>query len=265
MKRAHISFRKISFRKIAVSALLIAAPLSVVHAADMAVKVPPRAVAAVPAYNWTSCYIGGYGGGLWAHKDWTNVTPGGPDGPVGGHNVDGGLFGGQAGCDYQTYSKWVFGIQANFGGVSANGSNVNQLAPAILDETHIHALSAVTARFGYAMDRWLGYLKAGGAWERDSYELKVIATGVDFSTASETRSGYTLGAGVEYAFTNCITGFAEYDYYGFGSRTITFPSAATDYYSIRENKSVLLAGLNLRWNGGACGMTPAAAPVVTKG
>jgi hypothetical protein len=60
-------------------------------------------------------------------------------------------------------------------------------------------------------------------------------------------------------------GFAEYDYYGFGDRTITFPSAAPDYYSIKEHKSIALAGLNLRLGQAACGMAPASSSVVTKG
>jgi outer membrane immunogenic protein len=140
---------------------LISAPA---FAADMAVKAPPlAAVAPVPLYNWTSCYVGGDGGGLWAHKDWTNVTPGGPNGASGGHNVDGGIGGVQVGCDYQAYSNFVVGLQGNYGFTNAKGSNVNQLALGILDQTQIKSLAGVSARFGYAVDRFLAYVKAGGA------------------------------------------------------------------------------------------------------
>jgi outer membrane immunogenic protein len=244
-----------------VSALLIAAPLSAAHAADMAVKAPP--VAAPVAYTWTGCYVGGFAGGLWAHKDWTDVTPGGPTGPLGGHDVDGGLFGGQVGCDYQPSGNLVFGIQGSFGGLDAKGSNVNQLFPAVLDQTKISALSTVTARAGYAMGNLLGYVKGGGAWVRDSYTLSVA--GAPFSTASETRGGYTLGVGAEYAFSRCVSGFAEYDYYGFGTRNVTFPSAATDIYGIRERASAALVGVNVRFGHGGCsGAPPAPTTFVTK-
>ena len=40
--------------------------------------------------------------------------------------------------------------------------------------------------------------------------------------ANETRPGWTVGAGAEYAFTNLLSGFIEYGYYDFGSRTVTF-------------------------------------------
>jgi outer membrane immunogenic protein len=247
-------------------AALAALTASPAVAADMAVKAPPPVVAPVPVYNWTSCYVGGYGGGLWAHKDWTNVTAGGLY--LGGHDVDGGLGGVQVGCDYQTYGNWVFGIRGNYGWVSAKGSNVNLVAPTDLDQTRINDLAAVTGRIGYSWGRLLTYIQGGGAWERDSYLVTTIATGAPFAVSNETRGGYALGVGAEYAFTNCVSGLAEYDYYGFGTRTDPFVTAAGAVldYSIKENKSVLLAGLNLRLGPGGCGWSPApaAVPVVTK-
>ena len=35
-------------------------------------------------------------------------------------------------------------------------------------------------------------------------------------SVSETRSGWTVGVGGEYAFLDWLTGFIEYDHYGFG-------------------------------------------------
>lgn len=44
---------------LAVSALLLAAPWSAAHAADMALKARPAAAAAAPLpYNWTGFYVG---------------------------------------------------------------------------------------------------------------------------------------------------------------------------------------------------------------
>jgi opacity protein-like surface antigen len=37
-------------------------------------------------------------------------------------------------------------------------------------------------------------------------------------SASETRGGWTVAAGGEYAFTDWLTGFVEYEYHGFGTR-----------------------------------------------
>lgn len=75
-------------------------------------------------------------------------------------------------------------------------------------------------------------------------------------TASATRSGWTVGIGGEYAFTNFLSGFAEYNYYHFGNRDILFIDniPADDFrytFAIKETKSVFKVGLNLRWGGGA--------------
>jgi outer membrane immunogenic protein len=65
-----------------------------------------------------------------------------------------------------------------------------------------------------------------------------------------------VGIGGEYAFTDWLSGFAEYDYYDFGNRDTGFvctPGACVAgafTYNIKETKSVFKVGLNLRWGGG---------------
>jgi outer membrane immunogenic protein len=58
-------------------------------------------------------------------------------------------------------------------------------------------------------------------------------------------------SGGEYAFTNFVTGFIEYDYYDFGNRDRTFVqnNGLTFIYGIDETKHVVKAGLNLRFGG----------------
>jgi outer membrane immunogenic protein len=127
----------------------------------------------------------------------------------------------------------------------------------VTDSTNIKSIATVTGRVGYAWDRFLGYVKGGGAWERDDYRifgtLPGVAAGptpVDLS-ASETRSGWTVGIGGEYAFTNFLSGFVEYDYYDFGTRDLTFTgNGAPGTVSIKETKSVVKAGLNFRFGPG---------------
>ena len=104
----------------------------------------------------------------------------------------------------------------------------------------------------------LGYVKGGGAWERDDYTA-VDPGGIARAFASETRGGWTVGIGGEYAFTNWLSGFAEYDYYNFGNRTnnlvcgpvacfaggpVMFP------FNVKETKSVAKVGLNVLFNAG---------------
>jgi outer membrane immunogenic protein len=215
-------------------------------AADMAVKAPPLPPPP-PVYSWTGCYIGGNGGGLWTHKVWTSDI----GRQVADYHVDGWLGGAQAGCDYETPSRLVFGVQGDYDGISASASSANLLTTHIY-ETKIISLASVTGRAGYAFDRLLTYVKGGGAWERDSYNTAILATGTVETQFSGTRSGWTLGAGAEYAFTNYLSGFVEYDYYNFGSQTDAFQStnvATVQNYTIKETKNVFKVGLNLRWGG----------------
>jgi len=194
-----------------------------------------------PAFSWTGCYIGGNAGGLWAKKDWTNV--GRAESSV---DISSGLAGGQVGCNYQV-TQWVFGIQADYDWSNASATATDAFFLATTDQTKIKALASVTGRVGYAWDRFLGYVKGGGAWESDEYS---VTSGFLLSTASETRTGWTIGVGGEYAFTDWLTGFAEYDFYDFGTKSNTFGGTfGTTIIDIKETKSVAKAGLNIKFGG----------------
>jgi outer membrane immunogenic protein len=210
---------------------------------------PPPAPAPVytkapmmPAFTWTGCYVGGNAGGLWAKKDWTNATQGAESSAT----VSGGLAGGQIGCNYQV-STWVFGVQADYDWTNANATATDVLAAlGSTDQTKIKSLASVTGRVGYAWDRFLGYVKGGGAWDSDQYTVTVPGF---VATASETRTGWTIGVGGEYAFTNWLTGFAEYDYYDFGTKSNTFTGLTFPTINIKETQSVAKAGLNFKFGG----------------
>jgi len=77
----------------------------------------------------------------------------------------------------------------------------------------------------------------------------VTSTSFAVATASETRSGWTVGAGVEYGITINLSGFVEYDYYGFGTRNVPFffNGFPTGTINIRESTHVVKAGLNWRF------------------
>jgi outer membrane immunogenic protein len=224
-------------------------------AADL--RAPPpvyRAPPPVYVYSWTGCYVGGNVGGVWIRKDETLVTRFGTIAPAGtafgSHDADSFLGGVQAGCNYQV-GGWVFGIQGDYDWMNASGSHVNSFFsgvghPLWTDQSKSKSLASVTGRIGYAWDRLLGYVKGGGAWERDDYTI-TFPSGI--ASTSETRSGWTVGVGLEYAFTNWLTGFVEYDYYGFGTRTNAFVSPTGTPFSvdIKETKNVVKVGLNWKF------------------
>jgi hypothetical protein len=101
-----------------------------------------------------------------------------------------------------------FGIQGDYAWTNASGSNIDLSQPfvQIFDHSQIDGLGSVTGRAGYAWDRFLAYVKGGGAWERDRYSLTfggipnlTIQPGTVISTAGETRQGWTVGVGGEYS------------------------------------------------------------------
>src|SRR5882757_7806427 len=238
----------------ALSTLVVAPAMS----ADLAVKAPVyKAAPPVYAYNWTGCYVGGNVGGLWARKDWTSTTPGTVGQAIGRHDVDSWLGGIQAGCNYQFAGGWVVGIQGDYGWTDAKGSHVDPFFGVSTLSSNTKSLASVTGRVGYAWDRFLGYVKGGGAWERDDYSWFVTAIPGIALNGSETRGGWTVGVGGEYAFLDWLTGFVEYDYYDFGTRTVglTGIGGLTANFDIHERKSVFKAGLNFKFGG---------APVVAK-
>jgi outer membrane immunogenic protein len=223
-------------------------------AADLArpapVYVPPPVV--VPVFTWTGCYVGGNVGGIWAKNDWNDTV----FLEFGSNTASGALGGLQAGCNYQV-GGWVFGIQGDYDWTNANSNNANLIFAGVTDQTHVKSLASVTGRVGYAFDRFLGYVKVGGAWEQNSYDW--VVAGASALSTSATQSGWTVGIGGEYAFLNWLTGFIEYDYYGFsnGSPGVFACPAGTcgvgivtiANTGIKTNANVLKVGLNFKFGG----------------
>jgi outer membrane immunogenic protein len=105
----------------------------------------------------------------------------------------------------------------------------------------------------------LGYAKGGAAWVRDKYQ-DITNTAILLGTAKETRSGWTIGVGGEYAFAPNWTAFIEYDYYNFGTHLNTFltPAGGIDRLeNIRQRVDVVKVGFNYRFDWGK-------SPVVAK-
>lgn len=113
-------------------------------------KAPPPAA----VYNWSGCYIGGNGGGIWSRKNWSLPDMGGL--PVSNHNVDSWLAGIQGGCNYQFANNWVVGVQADYDWADGTGSGPHSTTGILTDQSHISSLGSVTGRVGYAWDRFLG-------------------------------------------------------------------------------------------------------------
>ena len=103
--------------------------------------------------------------------------------------------------------------------------------------------ATLTARAGMAFDRWLVYAKGGAAWARDKYSTNFYA--FPGSEVTDTRLGWTVGAGVEYAFAPQWTAKLEYNYMDFGTRDVSFsPGTST---SIDQQVHAVKFGVNYKF------------------
>jgi outer membrane immunogenic protein len=192
--------------------------------------------------TWTACYLGGNVGGAWGRNDITipnlataalipasEVTFSVP--PVSGH-TSGFVGGGQVGCDYQFAPNWVIGVEGSgsaadiTGDVSPppvsfpipGGGGVAQITSTFHAKTEW--LASATGRLGWAAGPWLIYGKGGAAWAGNRYAAETPIFQENLA-ARETRTGWTVGGGVEWAFFNNWSAKLEYDFYNFGARNVT--------------------------------------------
>ncbi len=209
--------------------------------------------AAPPGVSWTGCHVGGHAGGAWGRSDkWIPRTPGAAfDGvSLGGHAVDGFIGGVQAGCDYQLANGVVLGAGGSYGWTHADGTHASTRETGVFYHSEVEALTALTGRLGYAFDNLLVYVEGGAAWERVDYAAATTQIGTAYR-ASDTRDGWTVGAGGEVAISERVSAFVEYAYYDFGTDRITlepqYSFLPTAFVDIEDTANVVRAGVNLRF------------------
>jgi outer membrane immunogenic protein len=228
-------------KKLLLAGVGVAAMVGTAMAADMPMRM--KAPVYAPAFSWTGCYIGANFGSLFSTNGWNVAAPAAPVGaPESSFNItdlQGGL---QGSCDYQ-FGSWVVGVQGDYAWSQATGTAVGNFT-GLTDQTKITSISTITGRLGYAIDRWLPYVKGGGAWSNDRYSAFVPGAGVIASNVNGTRSGYTVGGGLEYAVVSNLSLFIEYDWFDFGTKTVMFGGAPFPAMAIHERDSIVKVGAN---------------------
>jgi outer membrane immunogenic protein len=211
-------------------------------------KAPPPPVA-VP--TWTGLYLGAHAGWGWAKNTNGNASSFDPGGFVPGElflpaaydlKANGPLFGGQLGYNWQN-GNLVFGIEGDISGTGLDGFQSQPLTngPAVgalaglngglsFMRQDVEWLASIRGRFGYAWGPTLLYVTGGAAWSRVNYTaaavpgISAIGCCSDSANFSETRSGWTIGAGYEAMITSNWSVRGEYLYYKFdGGPTMTVP------------------------------------------
>ncbi len=174
----------------------------------------------------------------------------------GGHSGTSPLAGGQFGFNYQR-GNWVAGIEFDLSFANLKGSNVDPSFPAEIGHTQTNVMGTAAGRFGYAHQRALWFVKGGAAGAYDKYRTTETGTGAPLTQASDTRWGWTVGGGAEYALTRHWSVKAEYNYLDFGKKRIMFasldavnPNASPFEEDIRQRIHAVKLGLNYQFDWG---------------
>lgn len=194
-------------------------------AADLG-RMPVKAPAMVqPVDVFSGFYVGAHLGYGWGARD--------------DSDTDGVIGGGQLGYNWQI-QNWVLGLE---GQMSGSGMKGNTAIPGASIATDINWLGSVTGKLGYVVaPTTMLYAKGGVAFADYDYTATVLGV---TSSAGKTRTGWTVGAGLEWAFAPNWSTFAEYQYYDFGSDTFNFTGlAAADLDSSVHTVKV---GVNYRF------------------
>ncbi len=243
---------------LAATGLLSLSVVGSANAADMGIPAMPTKAPIVvppPVFNWTGFYVGGNGGGGWGHQDSNGTDTTSLGVSAFSHSVtsSGGLAGGQIGYNYEFPNQWVIGIEAdadwaNIAG-SAGGCATYTSSPFPLlvgtttgcatDSGTLNDFGTVRGRLGYAWNNVLLYGTGGWAWGNSSATHTTTCvgplcpgTGIPFTgggaSASNSLSGWTAGAGVEWGFLPNWTLRLEYLH-------LEFDNVATSYTTVITN------------------------------
>jgi outer membrane immunogenic protein len=182
--------------------LIIAASLATLtasssaYAADAVDQIPTAPVAndAPAVFSWDGAYIGAHTGYGWG----TGKAAG-----LGSDSFDGWRLGGFGGYNWQLSNGFVAGVEGdlNYDWADKNYGGGFKLESGVS--------GSIRARAGYAIDNTLIY--AAGGWTATNVKLNTPVGNDD-----QTLNGWTIGGGVDHAFTDKIFGRAEYRYNDFG-------------------------------------------------
>jgi outer membrane immunogenic protein len=235
-------------------------------AADMPLKAETPFI---ERFSWTSCYLGGHLGGGFAHKDITDPVQLVQDSFLGAGSTvgvttvspspNGVVIGGQIGCDYQFASSFVVGVEGAVSGSTMKNSRMVGLPLGNPDTALVRAstdfLPSLTARIGYAFDNVLLYAKGGAALAGDRFNVTGSFVGAPFAFEGlDNRFGWTVGGGVDWAFSHHWSANIEYDYYQFGHGGILMSDGINGFAGIvdvKQTVQVVKVGLNFHiWGPG---------------
>jgi outer membrane immunogenic protein len=148
----------------------------------------------------------------------------------------------------------VFGVESDLSWAGQKGSSLDSGPAGNLDFssfTKVQWLGTLRGRVGYTPGNVLLYATAGYAGAGIEAGVKSTASGVVQDSASSWRSGWTVGAGAEWAFAPAWSAKIEYLYARFEDGGFTTPNlgAAFDRSHVTLDDNIVRIGVNYYFSG----------------
>lgn len=215
--------------------LFVAAMAAPSFAADLPRPSYKAPIYSVPGYSWTGFYAGINGGYGFGTSDWSGV------GTSASTKPKGALAGLTLGYNLQTGS-WVWGLEGDIDYSWVKGSSTGTGACAGAGcETKNTWFGTARGRIGYAgWDRWLPYITGGAAFGA------IKMTPANGLSETDTRFGWTVGGGLEYAILTNWTTKVEYLYADLGTSNCAAATCGTST-DVTFKEHIVRLGLNYRF------------------
>lgn len=194
--------------------------------------------------EWKGFYIGLHAGYGWGEKYWfEKANP-----PNLADHEPSSLIGGlQGGYNFQ-FDRFLVGVEGEIAFASMEDQSPSTLFPGYTKHSEVNAVGTITGRAGFSFSGILPYVKVGFAWSDDEYTIKL--NGSDWASVSESRTGWTAGAGVEYLIRATWSVKLEYSYFNMGDENVTFTpndgSPAEDW-RVEQKFNIIKIGFNYQF------------------
>ena len=223
-----------------------------VQAADLGSRPSYKAPVLAPApWSWAGFYIGANVGIASARSsiaDDPSTTFPWLGTPIDANKT--GVIGGlQAGYNWQ-FTNLVLGLEGDISFASLNRSaNSVLFGGADVYNARLNALGTLRGRVGWAFDRVLVYGTGGVAFASLKNELTDPPSVIGFTASPGSNvTGWTVGGGFEYAFTDHWTAKAEYLHVGFPTRTAHDTGVGLGYvFAFKDSLDIGRVGINYKF------------------
>ncbi|WP_223568874.1 outer membrane protein [Agrobacterium tumefaciens] len=197
----------------------LAFTVSAAIAADVTIEDTAQPVAEKPEFTWSGTYFGVHAGGGWANGAFSGF------GVAGTENANGSLFGGFAGYHYQSGDNVVVAVEGDI----ERHWNEQEVFGA---DFGLDWVGSLRGRVGYTFNNVLAYATAGWAGTRAYMDAPGLGK------QEKTFSGYTIGAGLDYAFTDNMFSRIEYRYTDYGGKSLQGVAVDTGQHTVRVGPGI---------------------------